>query len=135
MVLLVPPFILPPGNALDERLDGQIDPRIGEGVDAVGGLYRPERRQGRDVTIPNDMPMVLEASSSSSDSSAACFLFRPRLCRSMTSVLRKATSLSAVTRSPSLFLARPTTSVSLLLPWRDRRRMIDHTANSSCLDL
>jgi hypothetical protein len=47
VVLLVPPFIL--GDALDERLDGRIGPRIEGGVDAVGGLYRPERRQGRDV--------------------------------------------------------------------------------------
>ena len=31
MVLLVPPFILPLGDALDERLDGRIDPRIGRG--------------------------------------------------------------------------------------------------------
>jgi len=50
VVLLVPPLILSPGDALDKRLDGRIGSRIGVGVDAVGGLFRPERRQGRDVT-------------------------------------------------------------------------------------
>jgi hypothetical protein len=50
VVLLVPPLILQPGDALDERLDGRIGSRIGMVVDAMGGLFRPERRQGREVT-------------------------------------------------------------------------------------
>jgi hypothetical protein len=110
------------------------------GVDAVGGLYRPERRQGRDVThhrrlanglrghptLPRPLPL-------------------PRLCRSMTWVLRKATSLSAVTRSPSskprvffsrillVFKITECSGVSIPCSCTSRRRIDNRIANGGYL--
>jgi hypothetical protein len=43
----------------DARLDGRIGPQIGVGVDTVGGLFRPERRQGRHYRRLADSPRGL----------------------------------------------------------------------------
>ena len=97
VVFLVPPLGLPSGDASDERPDGRIGSRIRVGVFALGSLDRPERRQGRDVAyyrrLADGLRLIVVSS--------ARFLFWPRLWRLMTSVARKATSLSAVTVLPS----------------------------------